>query len=80
MNVTDAMETISDEPVELVSPRRMRIDPSHDDGVASADASQQPRDPVGERAPDLIDDPGFVQPVLLEIEEPSEAMLSAVAG
>src|SRR4051794_29770346 len=79
MNVTDEIETVSEEPVELVSPRRMRIDPSHD-GVTSADASQQPLDPVGKLAPDPIEDSGLVQPALLEIEEPSGAMLSAVAA
>jgi hypothetical protein len=77
MNVTDEIQTTSDDPVTLVSPRRMRIDPSHDDGVTSAYASPQALEPVGEIPADLIEDP---QPALLEIEEPTEAMLAAVAG
>jgi hypothetical protein len=80
MNLTDATEISSDDAVVLVSPRRMRIDPSHDGGATNADTSPQPLEPVDEVAADLIDDPGFVQPALLEIEEPTEAMLAAVAG
>src|SRR5947208_526437 len=67
MNATDGIETTSDQDVALVSPRRMRIDPSHDADAADAGAaivneSFECLEPVGATAAVPLDELEVVQP------------------
>ena len=80
MNTTDGIISTSDEDVALISPRRMRIDPSHDSAEVTVNETLEDLEPIGETPAVPIGEAEIVQPAMLEIEEPTEAMISAVAG
>ena len=58
----------------------MRIDPSHDSADVTVNETLEELEPIGEVPAVPIGDGEIVQPAMLEIEEPTEAMISAVAG
>lgn len=78
MNVTSVDETTCDDRPDLVAPRRTRIDPPHQDVE-----NQEPR--IFEETETNVSSSSILEPpideqMLLEVEEPAEAMIAAVAG
>jgi hypothetical protein len=81
MNATQGIETTSDEDVIPVAPRRMRIDPSHNAEIATADyVPDQHLEPLDEAGVPSAIESEWAGPAMLEVEEPTAEMVAAVAG
>jgi hypothetical protein len=81
MSVSDTAETPSDETIALITPRRTRIDPPHQPAQDDSTSAHQAADDRVESAESTTGvNPLTDEPVLLEVEEPTDEMVAAVLG
>ncbi len=87
MSATNYDTAVSDESPPLVEPRRTRIDPPHSAAQSAPASSDEPgiEPPIDDQTANPFVEaadpsPAWVEPAMLEVEEPTDEMIAAVTG